>query len=103
VGRYGVELPEFETLLAEELPQPGVDAELVVIDEIGKMECYSSLFVETVRELLDGPTPLLATVAQRGAGFIREVKHRNDVEILAVTSASRDRLPGQIVDRMKSR
>ena len=103
VGRYGVELPEFETFLAEELPPPAVDADLVVIDEIGKMECYSSMFVEMVRGLLDGPTPLLATVARRGAGFIREVKARKNVETLSVTAANRDRLPEQILDRIKSR
>jgi nucleoside-triphosphatase len=103
VGRYGVELPEFETLLAEELPRGEVDAELVVIDEIGKMECCSSMVVEMVRGLLDGLTPLLATVAQRGAGFIREVKDRNDIRLLAVSTANRERFPEQIVDRINSR
>jgi nucleoside-triphosphatase len=103
VGRYGVELPEFETLLAEELSEGKVDAELVVIDEIGKMECSSSMFVAVVRGLLDGPASLLATVAQRGTGFIREIKDRDNVEILPVTTANRDRLPGQLVDRIKSR
>jgi nucleoside-triphosphatase len=102
VGRYGVELPPFERLLAEEFRQPEIDADLVVIDEIGKMECYSSIFVETVRDLLDGPTPLLATVAQKGTGFIREVKDRTEVELLTVTAANRDRLPEQLVERLSA-
>ena len=102
VGRYGVELTEFERLLAEEFRQPKIDADLVVIDEIGKMECHSSMFVETARELLGGPTPLLATVAQRGTGFIREIKDRTEVELLAVTTANRDRLPEQLVERLKA-
>lgn len=84
MGRYGVELPEFERLLAEELRQHKAGADLIVIDEIGKMECYSSVFVQTVRELLDGSTPLLATVAQRGTGLIREVKDRKNVEVMTV-------------------
>jgi nucleoside-triphosphatase len=102
VGRYGVVLPEFERLLTEEFGQPGIDADVVVIDEIGKMECYSPMFVETVRGLLGGPTPLLATIAQRGTGFIRDVKERTDVQLLAVTTANRDRLPEQLAERLKA-
>jgi len=90
VGRYGVELPQFEGLLAAEFRRPLVDVDLAVIDEIGKMECYSSLFVEIVRDLLDGPVPLLATVAQEGAGLIRDVNGRANVELLTVTVANRD-------------
>lgn len=74
----------------------------MVIDEISKMECHLSMFVEVVRELLDAPTPLLATLAQRGAGIIREVKDRKDINILPVTTVNRDLLPGQIVDRIKN-
>jgi nucleoside-triphosphatase len=73
----------------------------VIVDEIGKMECYSSVFVQTARRLLDGPTPLLATVSQRGTGFIREAKDHTDVEVLTVTTANRDRLPEQLIVRLK--
>jgi nucleoside-triphosphatase len=100
VGRYGVELCEFEGLLAAEFPRPMPDVDLAVIDEIGKMECYSPFFIEIVRDLLDGPAPLLATVAQKGAGLIRDVKGRADVDLLTVTVANRDRLPEQLVRRL---
>jgi nucleoside-triphosphatase len=102
VGRYGVELLEFESLLAEEMGQPKVDADLVVIDEIGKMECFSSLFVDRVRELLDGPTPLLATVALKGSGLIAEVKRRPHVTLVTVTDENRNRLPQDSVERFAS-
>ena len=99
---YGVELADFERLLDDEFRQTVADVDLVVIDEIGKMECYSSVFVETMRRLLDGPTALLATVAQRGAGFVREVKERKDTELLTVTTANRDRLPEELAWRLGS-
>jgi nucleoside-triphosphatase len=102
VGRYGVELPEFERLLAEELRLPEVDADLVVIDEIGKMECHSRLFVETVHELLDRPTPLLATAALKGSGLIAEVKRRPDVELMTVNIENRNGLPEDLVERFTS-
>lgn len=99
VGRYGVELGEFDEIVREELERPPPEVDLYVIDEIGKMECYSETFVEQIRGLLDGERPVLATVAARGGGFISEVKDRDDVEILQVTKHNRDELPGELAAR----
>ncbi|MDP3768164.1 MAG: nucleoside-triphosphatase, partial [Dehalococcoidia bacterium] len=71
--------------------------DVVLVDEIGKMECLSTAFVAAVRRLLAGPTPVIATVARRGAGLIAEVKARRDVELIHVTRANRDDLPGLVL------
>jgi len=90
VGRYGVDVASFEQLVLPELARP---CDLVLIDEIGKMECLSNHFVDAVRKLLDGPTPVIATVAASGPGFITEVKTRPDVTVWQVTNENRDELP----------
>jgi nucleoside-triphosphatase len=100
VGKYGVELEDFEGLVTAELSLALDEVDLVVIDEIGKMECFSQTFVCTVRQILDECVPLLATVAQKGGGFIREVKQRSDVELATVTAANREMLPAQIARRL---
>ena len=56
-----------------------------------------------MRALLDGPVPLVATVALRGAGFIAEVKQRPDVRVVEVTQGNRQDLPGQIAAWVKQR
>jgi nucleoside-triphosphatase len=96
VGRYGVEPDRLVPLIEEELVrQPGtVDAFL--IDEIGKMECLCQQFISTMRTLLGEPTPVVSTIALRGAGFISEVKNRRDVQIVEVAHGKRDILPDQI-------
>jgi nucleoside-triphosphatase THEP1 len=101
VGRYGVRVREFEALVEEELARPAGQVDLIVIDEIGKMESYSTLFVNATRRALDGPLPVLATVAQRGAGFISEAKQRSDVELLVVSDQNRDTLPAALVKRLQ--
>ena len=98
VGRYGVDVAAFEKLALPELTRP---ADLMLIDEIGKMECFSSAFVSAVRDLLDNARPLVATVALAGGGFIAEIKARSDVEILQVTRDNRDRLPQHLADRLR--
>lgn len=96
VGRYGVDLTAFEELVLPELAHP---ADLMLIDEIGKMECFSPAFISAVRNLLNDFRPLVATIAQRGAGFITEAKTRPDVEILQVTRDNRDELPQRLARR----
>jgi len=74
VGPYGVMLEGLETVGLDALT-PGSDTRLVVLDEVGKMECFSTAFRERVEELLAGDTPLLATVALHGVGFVKRVRH----------------------------
>ena len=97
VGRYGVDVAAFERLVLPELRRP---CDAVIIDEIGKMECFSSPFVDAVRGLLDGSTPVIATVAVSGGGFIAEAKGRSGAELWEVTTANRDELPHRLARRM---
>ncbi|MHC4605984.1 MAG: nucleoside-triphosphatase, partial [Planctomycetota bacterium] len=96
VGAYRVDVEGFEEIALPALEMRG-GVDLFLVDEIGKMECFSTRFVERMREVLDSPVPVVATVAVKGGGFIREVRSRPDVEIVLVTKENRDRLPGQMV------
>jgi len=99
VGRYGVDVPAFESLIAAEFDKPAEDVDLFVIDEIGKMECFSGLFIERATSILDGPTPVLATVAAKGGGFIAQVKSRPDVLLITVRPSNREQLPAELAER----
>lgn len=79
VGRYGVESAALAPLVEAELGMSPDEVDLFVVDEIGKMELLCPEFVAAVGRLLDGPVPLLATVALRGEGLIAEAKARPDV------------------------
>jgi nucleoside-triphosphatase len=94
VGKYGVDVAAIDRFAAA---LGRSSAAVHLIDEIGKMECLSAAFVDAMRRLIDSGEPLVATVAQRGGGFIEEVKRRRDVEIWTVTHATRDALPDRIV------
>jgi nucleoside-triphosphatase len=97
VGRYGVDIAGFEQLLAE-LDLGHVQSRLIIIDEIGKMECFSRRFNEAVTALLDSPKTLIATIALKGDGFIRRVKDRPDCRLIMVTRENRDRLTEELAN-----
>lgn len=104
VGRYGVDVDGFERLLAE-LGLSRVSARVILIDEIGKMECCSKRFIEEVTTLLDSSRMVVATIALKGEGFIRQVKQRPDCRLITVTVDNRyvlgDRLLEEVVDGIR--
>ena len=102
VGWYGVDLGGFEAILQAELAKPTGQVDIFVIDEIGKMECLSRVFVGAVTSILDSQVPVLATVAAKGGGFIAAVKGRPDIEIVTVTHVNRGDLPDVLVERVRS-
>jgi nucleoside-triphosphatase len=101
VGRYGVDVAGFEVLVLPLLATG--QAPLYVVDEIGKMECFSRAFCDKVRALLDSRAPVFGTIALKGGGFIAEVKARNDVALFEVTVMNRDILPDEISRILSSR
>jgi nucleoside-triphosphatase len=95
VGKYGVDASVLEIRVRTSLAvSPGIDVYLVY--EIGKMECLSPEFVAAMRELLDSGRPVVATIGERGCGFIAEVKRRPDVSLWRLTRDNRDGVPARI-------
>jgi nucleoside-triphosphatase len=91
VGKYGVDVAGFETFLEAihfDRPDPG----LIMIDEIGRMECLSRKFQGMMKEVLDSDRTLIATIALHGGGVIAEIKSRKDVRICTLTVQNRDRM-----------
>ena len=95
VGRYGVDVDRFERLLPE-LNLRRSPSQVIIIDEVGKMECLSRRFTEEVRSLLDSSKTVIATIALKGDGFIRQVKQRSDCHLITVTVENRNGLADSI-------
>jgi nucleoside-triphosphatase len=95
VSRYGVDIEALETLGLPALEAAG--AELLVIDEIGKMELLSPRFREAVLRSLDGGTPILASVMLSRHPFADALKSRRDVRLFNLTPDKRDRTRGDVL------
>ena len=95
VGRYGVDVAGFERLLTQ-LDLSHARSQLFIIDEIGKMECLSRKFINEVTTLFNGPNTVIATIAMKGEGFIRQVKDRPDCRLVTVTRDNRHCLVGEL-------
>jgi len=96
VGRYKVDIKGFEDFL-DGISFFDDSTGLVMIDEIGKMECLSNQFKELIKELLDSEKWAIATIALKGSGLIEEIKKRDDVRLFEITQRNRDTLFSEIV------
>lgn len=102
VGHYGVDVAAVDEMTRKTLTaEPHAD--IYFVDEIGKMECFSSLFTRAVIELLDLRFNLVATISLKGGGFISQVKGHPNVELREVTRGNRDDVPGQVIEWLTQR
>jgi nucleoside-triphosphatase len=102
VGKYGVDVAALDDLVDSVLGSRAT-ADVYLIDEIGKMECFSSRFVAAAAGLLESRALVVATIAARGAGLIQDARRRPDAEVVTVTRANRDGLPETVVDWVRIR
>jgi nucleoside-triphosphatase len=91
VGRYGVHIEDIDRLAVPSM-MPKTQFEVVVIDEIGKMECFSLLFRKTLIQTLDSRNPIIGSISLKGDTFIRRIKQRNDVDLMTITEENREEL-----------
>lgn len=98
VGRYGVNVEAFECLALPELARRDVD--LIVIDEIGRMECASQRFCRAVEEALDAKLSVLATLGLSRLPFLEAVRKRPDVEVITLSERNRDTLVAELCERL---
>ena len=95
VGRYGVDVAGFEDFIFR-IPFSDHGTQVVMIDEIGKMECFSLEFQRLVSEVLDSDKTFIATIALKGSGLIAEIKKRTDIRRFEATRKNQDTIISQI-------
>lgn len=92
VGKYGVDLEAFERTALRSLQVAAGEVDLMVIDEIGKMELLSKGFRRLVMGLLEDDLPLLATVSSAPHPFIQGITGRADVAVHELQAGRRAEL-----------
>nr|GMD26047.1 cancer-related nucleoside-triphosphatase [Ipomoea batatas] len=99
VGRYRVDVASFESLALPEL-QVKEDTDLFIIDEVGKMELYSSSFFPAVLKILETGVPLLASVpipkAGRDIPGVARLKNHPGAAIFTLNPSNRDAIKEHI-------
>lgn len=96
LDRVGV--PAIRNALAAE------DVDIVIIDEVGKMEMHSDAFCKAVTEALDHPKPVILTLHKKSRNpLLQDIRRRDDVRILEVTAVNKNLLPYKVEKILKDK
>ena len=101
VASYGVYI-ENVNIVVEELNVRSLKQkyDFIIIDEIGKMELFSSIFKEFVLRSLD-TRKVLGTIMLRDNEFTKNIKNREDTQVFNLTKENRKSVKEKIMELVK--
>lgn len=91
VGKYGVDIDALDRVGVVALQKAMQQCQLVVVDEIGRMELFSDSFRKTVLEIIDSGKWLLGTIMFNSNRWADAIKRRPEVITVPVTGANNQR------------
>ena len=103
-GVYFVNLDPLDRIGVKAIQQSvdDEDVDIIIIDEVGKMEMHSEKFNEVVKTSLDCPKPVIMTLHKKSRNpLLQDLRRRDDVRILEVTPVNKNLLPYKIEKLMK--
>ena len=100
IRRYGVSIENIESIAVPSITP--VENNIIILDEIGKMECFSLAFKQATTNAIDASNIVIGTITLGGDDFIREIKKKKDIEINEVTVANRNLLPDIILRKISN-
>ena len=98
IRRFGVSIENIETIAVPSIIP--IENNIIVLDEIGTMECFSEQFIQAALAALDAPNIVIGTITLGGTDFIVNIKKRKDIEIYEVTLDNRDEMPNRILKKI---
>ena len=101
VSKYGVNIQNLDNIGVAAINQAIEESDLIVIDEIGKMELFSPRFREAVLRAIDSGQKVLGTVMLSPNPFADEVKRRPNVKVIEITRTNHEQAMKEILDWLK--
>jgi nucleoside-triphosphatase len=102
VGRYRVDVPTFEAVGIVAMEAATAAADLIVVDEIGKMELCSPRFLPALEAALASAKPLLGSILHAPHPVTDAIKRRPEIELYRLTVRNRNDLAEAIAARLQA-
>lgn len=101
IGKYRVNLTDLESIGALAIRNAAVNAQIIIIDEVGPMELHSSAFKAAVTEALSSSKPVIGVINERaGDNLIDSIRKRDDTQIIQVTRGNRESLHSSLIEKV---
>lgn len=101
VSKYGVGISNLDNVGVTAIHRAIEESDLIVIDEIGKMELFSPRFREAVLKAIDSGKKVLGTIMLSSHPFADEIKRHPKVQMVEITRANHDQVLKEITNWLK--
>jgi nucleoside-triphosphatase len=98
VSKYKVDIDSLNRVGVSALRQALKESDLIVIDEIGKMELLSPQFREAVTQAIGSGKKVLGTIMLNPHPFADKIKRHPQVRTLLLTGDNRHELMGEVLN-----
>lgn len=102
VSKYGVDIESLENVGVAAIYQAIKESDLIVIDEIGKMELFSTRFREAVLQAIDSGKKVLGSIMLSPYPFANEIKRHPQVIVANISRANHDQSLNEILKWLKA-
>jgi len=96
VGKYGVDIDSLDRVGVSALQRAIGQCDLVVIDEIGKMELLSANFSATVRQIISSGKKVLGTIMLDSNPWADDIKRQPQVKVMELTRTNRRQVQDEL-------
>ena len=102
VSRYGVDIDSLNRVGVSALQQAAEQCDLVVVDEIGKMELFSAEFRQAVLNIIDSGRRLLGTIMFSPNPWADTIKRKPQVKLITVTKTNHPQVVDELLHWLKA-
>lgn len=101
VGKYGVDTSVLDTIGVEAVSNAIQQNNLIVIDEIGKMELFSPRFITVVQEALSCPKRMLGTITLKPHPLADAIRQSKSIRVAELTRNNQKYVLAEILTWLK--
>jgi len=98
LGKYFVNMNNINRVIVPCIENAIEQAELILIDEIGKMELLSALFQKVVLKAVASPKKVLGTITMANLPIVKKIQSQPDVILVKLKSDNRTEIYHYILD-----
>jgi len=102
VSKYGVDIDSLDRVGVSALRQAAEQCDLVVIDEIGKMELFSANFREAVLQIIGSGRRVIGTIMLNSNPWADAIKRQPRVNLITVTKANYQQVLAELLRWLKA-
>jgi len=101
ISKYRVNLTDLDAIGVGSILDAIRNADIIIVDEIGPMELFSSAFREAVVQAVESNKPVLGTIHfELRDSFVNSIKKNEAAEIIEVTYENRETLHNLIIEKV---